>query len=160
MSLLAVLGGGESGVGAALLGIKKGYEVLVSDKGEIGQAQREVLSNNEIEWESGGHSVERLLNAKLVVKSPGIPDEVEVVQQLIKAGIPVISEVEFASRFTDSRIVAITGSNGKTTTATLTHALLKSGGLDVTLAGNIGILTNPMLNGETIRLDGALRMPP
>ena len=160
MSLLAVLGGGESGVGAALLGIKKGYEVLVSDKGEIGQAQREVLSNNEIEWESGGHSVERLLNAELVVKSPGIPDEVEVVQRLLKAGVPVISEVEFASRFTDSRIVAITGSNGKTTTATLTHALLKSGGLDVTLAGNIGILTNPMLNGETIRLDGALRMPP
>jgi UDP-N-acetylmuramoylalanine--D-glutamate ligase len=138
MSLLAVLGGGESGVGAALLGIKKGYQVLVSDKGEIGHAQREVLSNNEIEWESGGHSVERLLDAQLVVKSPGIPDEVEVVQRLVKAGVPVISEVEFASRFTDARFVAITGSNGKTTTATLTHALLKAGGLDVTLAGNIG----------------------
>jgi len=135
---LVILGAGESGVGAAILGKEKGYEVFVSDFGRIGEKYRNVLLQHEIEWEEGGHSEARLLTAGLCVKSPGIPDTTPVVVAIREAGISVISEIEFGSWFTQARLIAITGSNGKTTTAMLTYHLLKEGGLDVGLAGNIG----------------------
>ncbi|MCO5724768.1 UDP-N-acetylmuramoyl-L-alanine--D-glutamate ligase [Robiginitalea marina] len=136
--LLVVLGGGESGVGAAVLGKKQGYGVFLSDQGQIKQTYRDVLKETEIEWEEGGHTASRILRADLCVKSPGIPDSAPLVVRLREAGVPVISEIEFASWFTDATLVAITGSNGKTTTALLTHHILKEGGLDAGLAGNIG----------------------
>jgi len=137
MKRLAVLGGGESGVGTALLGKAKGYEVFVSDKGEIKQRYKDVLLNNEIEFEDGIHTESKILNADVVMKSPGIPDKVALVKQIRENKIKVVSEIEFASNYTDATLVAITGSNGKTTTATLTQHLLKQE-LDVGLAGNIG----------------------
>ncbi|MDO6761599.1 UDP-N-acetylmuramoyl-L-alanine--D-glutamate ligase [Tamlana sp. 2_MG-2023] len=136
-SRLVVLGGGESGVGTALLGKAKGYDVFVSDKGKIKEKYKAVLINNEIDWEDENHTVSKILNADVVMKSPGIPDKVDLVKQIRKAGITVVSEIEFASKYTDATIVGITGSNGKTTTATLTHYLLKDE-LNVGLAGNIG----------------------
>ncbi|MGB5317089.1 MAG: UDP-N-acetylmuramoyl-L-alanine--D-glutamate ligase [Robiginitalea sp.] len=135
---LAILGAGESGVGAALLGQHKGYEVFVSDFGQIDEKYKNVLLQHEIEWEEGGHSEARLLTAGLCVKSPGIPDTAPIVVSMHQAGISVISEIEFGSWFTPAKLIAITGSNGKTTTAMLTYHLLKEGGLDVGLAGNIG----------------------
>ena len=135
---LAVLGGGESGVGAAVLGKHKGYEVFVSDFGQIPKKYKDVLLQHEIQWEEGGHSEVRLSNAELCVKSPGIPDTAPIVAYLRTLEIPIISEIEFGSWFTDATLIAITGSNGKTTTAMLTYHLLKEGGLDVGLAGNIG----------------------
>ena len=134
---LVILGGGESGVGAALLGKAKAYEVFVSDKGKIKETYKQVLKHNEIEWEDEKHTESKILNADIVMKSPGIPDKVDLVMQIRKQGIPVVSEIEFASKFTDATIVGITGSNGKTTTATLTHHILKQE-LNVGLAGNIG----------------------
>ncbi|WP_224483872.1 UDP-N-acetylmuramoyl-L-alanine--D-glutamate ligase [Robertkochia aurantiaca] len=138
MKKLVILGGGESGVGTALLGKKQGYEVFVSDNGKLKNKYKDVLEHNEIEWEENGHTVPRLLKADLVMKSPGIPDHVSVIRQLKEAGIPVISEIEFASRYTDATLIGITGSNGKTTTTMLTYHLLKSAGLHVGMAGNIG----------------------
>ena len=135
--LLVILGGGESGVGTALLGKEKGFEVFVSDKGKIKEKYKDVLIHNEIEWEEEKHSEDRILKADVVMKSPGIPDKVPLVKQLVEKGIPVISEIEFASKYTKATLIGITGSNGKTTTATLTHHLLKND-LDVGLAGNIG----------------------
>ena len=132
-----ILGGGESGVGTALLGKAKGYDVFVSDKGKIKEKYRDVLLNNEIEFEDEQHTESKILNADIVMKSPGIPDKVALVKEIRAAGVKVASEIEFASNFTDATLVAITGSNGKTTTATLTHHLLKQT-LDVGLAGNIG----------------------
>lgn len=137
MKRLVVLGGGESGVGTALLGKAKGYEVFVSDKGTIKKKYKDALLNNEIEWEEGQHTESKILNADVVMKSPGIPDKVALVKQLKEKRIPVISELEFAAQFTNATIIGITGSNGKTTTATLTHHLLKHD-LNVGLAGNIG----------------------
>lgn len=137
MKRLVVLGGGESGVGTALLGKAKGYEVFVSDKGTIKKKYKDALLHNEIEWEEGQHTESKILNADVVMKSPGIPDRVPLVKQLVAKGITVISELEFAAQFTNATIIGITGSNGKTTTATLTHHLLKHD-LDVGLAGNIG----------------------
>lgn len=134
---LVILGGGESGVGTALLGKAKGYEVFVSDKGEIKEKYKQVLIHNEIEWEEGRHSEDDILNADIVMKSPGIPDKVPLVQQIRSKGIKVVSEIEFAAMYTKAIIVGITGSNGKTTTASLTHHILKQE-LDVGLAGNIG----------------------
>lgn len=134
---LVVLGGGESGVGTALLGQAKGYDVFVSDKGEIKASYKNVLKHHAIEWEEGKHTESKILNADIVMKSPGISDKVQIVQDIVQKDIPILSEIEFASRFTDAILVGITGSNGKTTTATLTHHLLK-GDLDVGLAGNIG----------------------
>ncbi len=131
------MGGGESGVGTALLGKAKGYDVFVSDKGIIKQKYQDVLKNNEIDWEDQQHTENKILNADVVMKSPGIPSKVDLVQRLIAANVPVISEIEFASKFTEATIVGITGSNGKTTTASLTHHILKQE-LDVGLAGNIG----------------------
>jgi UDP-N-acetylmuramoylalanine--D-glutamate ligase len=137
MKRLTILGGGESGVGTAILAKQKGYEVFLSDRGSIKASYRNVLKHHGIEWEEQQHSLDRLLEADLVMKSPGIPDKVPVVAALTNKGIPVISEIEFASGFTKARLVAITGSNGKTTTATLTHHILKNE-LEVALVGNIG----------------------
>ena len=134
---LVILGGGESGVGTALLAKSKGYEVFVSDKGKIKEKYKDVLLNNEIEFEDEQHTESKILNADIVMKSPGIPDKVALVKQIRETGIKVVSEIEFASKFTEATLVAITGSNGKTTTATLTHHVLKQE-LDVGLAGNIG----------------------
>ncbi len=137
MKRLVILGGGESGVGTALLGKEKGYNVFVSDKGKIKEKYKEVLIHNEIEWEDEKHTEEKILNADIVMKSPGIPDKVPLVKQIREKGILVVSEIEFASKYTNATIVGITGSNGKTTTATLTHHILKQD-LEVGLAGNIG----------------------
>ena len=135
---LVILGGGESGVGTAILGKKKGYDVFVSDFGKIKENYKEVLSINGIKWEEGKHTEKKILNADLVMKSPGIPDKVEIVKKLHANKIPVISEIEFAMQHTNAFTIGITGSNGKTTTTMLTYHLLKSGGLNVGLAGNIG----------------------
>jgi len=137
MKRLVILGGGESGVGTALLGKAKGYEVFVSDKGTIKQKYKDVLIHNEIEWEDEMHTESKILNADVVMKSPGIPDKVPLVKKIKEQKIPIVSEIEFASTFTDATIVGITGSNGKTTTATLTHHILKQE-IVVGLAGNIG----------------------
>ncbi|WP_299113421.1 UDP-N-acetylmuramoyl-L-alanine--D-glutamate ligase [uncultured Winogradskyella sp.] len=137
MKRLVILGGGESGVGTALLGKAKGYDVFVSDKGEIKKKYKDVLRHNEITWEDKQHTESKILNADIVMKSPGIPDKVPLVKQIREAGIPIVSEIEFASKYTDATLVAITGSNGKTTTASLAYHLLKQD-LDVGLAGNIG----------------------
>lgn len=138
MEKLVVLGGGESGVGAAILGVKEGFDVFLSDKGALKPKYEDVLTHRGIDWEAGKHSEERILQADLVVKSPGIPDDVPLLKQVRERGIPVISEIEFASRYTDATLVAITGSNGKTTTTMITYHLLKEAGLNVGMAGNIG----------------------
>mgnify|MGYP003629800090 CR=1 FL=1 len=138
MERLVILGAGESGIGTALLGKKEGYDVFVSDKQKIKEKYKEVLIHNEIAWEEEKHTEPLICNADVVMKSPGIPETVPIVKKLIENKIPVISEIEFASQFTDAIIIGITGSNGKTTTATLTYYLLKKGGLNVALAGNIG----------------------
>jgi UDP-N-acetylmuramoylalanine--D-glutamate ligase len=136
--LLVILGGGESGVGTAILGKKKGFEVFVSDFGKIKEKYKQVLINNEIEWEEENHSEEKILAADLVMKSPGIPDKAPIVKKLNEKGVKVISEIEFASKYTKATIIGITGSNGKTTVASLTYNLLKNGELNVALGGNIG----------------------
>ncbi|NNC62527.1 MAG: UDP-N-acetylmuramoyl-L-alanine--D-glutamate ligase, partial [Eudoraea sp.] len=138
MERLVILGGGESGVGTAILGKQKGFEVFVSDKGLIKKKYKDVLIHDGLEWEEGGHTEAEILNADLVMKSPGIPDRVPLVQKLLKKGIPVISEIEFASRYTKATIIGITGSNGKTTTTMLTHHILEQAGYSVGMAGNIG----------------------
>jgi len=135
---LVVLGGGESGVGTAILGKKKGYDVFVSDFGKIKENYKEVLIINNIAWEEGTHTEDLILNADVVMKSPGIPEKSPIVKKLVAKGIPVISEIEFAAPFTKAIIIGITGSNGKTTTTMLTHHLLQSAGLNVGLGGNIG----------------------
>ncbi|KFF09677.1 UDP-N-acetylmuramoyl-L-alanine--D-glutamate ligase [Flavobacterium hydatis] len=135
---LVVLGGGESGVGTAILGKKKGYDVFVSDYGKINESYKEVLIINGIAWEEGKHTEDLILNADVVMKSPGIPDKSPIVKKLVEKGIKVISEIEFAKPFTEALTVGITGSNGKTTTTMLTYHLLKSAGLNVGLGGNIG----------------------
>ena len=138
MERLVVLGGGESGVGTAILGQKEGFEVFVTDKGIIKEEYKKVLEHFEIDWEEQQHTEEKILNADLVMKSPGIPDKVPLVVKLKEKGVPIISEIEFASRYTKATIIGITGSNGKTTTTMLTNHILKEGGLHVGMAGNIG----------------------
>lgn len=136
---IVILGGGESGVGAALLAKKLGKSVFVSDLGTIKDTYKEVLTAEEIEYEEGQHSEERILQqADLVIKSPGIPEKVALIQALKSKGIAVIDELEFAAKHTDAKIIAITGSNGKTTTTKLIHHILQTAGYDVGLAGNIG----------------------
>ncbi|CAM2791485.1 UDP-N-acetylmuramoyl-L-alanine--D-glutamate ligase [Flavobacterium frigoris] len=135
---LVVLGGGESGVGTAILGKKKGYDVFVSDFGKIKNNYKEVLISNGIDWEEERHTEDLILNADVVMKSPGIPEKAPIVKKLIEKGIPVISEIEFAAPFTKAVTIGITGSNGKTTTTMLIYHLLKSAGLNVGLGGNIG----------------------
>lgn len=138
MKSIVILGGGESGVGTAVLAKQKNYEVFVSDKGKIADKYKEVLLQNEIDFEENQHTEAKVFNADLVMKSPGIPDKVAFIQKLIKKQIPVISEIEFASQFTTATIIGITGSNGKTTTTLLTHHVLKKAELNVGIAGNIG----------------------
>lgn len=135
---LVILGGGESGVGAALLGKKLGYEVFLSDQGRLSDAYRQVLIGQKINFEEGHHTEQRIFEAGMVVKSPGIPDTAPMILRLHEQGIEVISEIEFAGRHTDARMVCITGSNGKTTTTLLTHHILTHNGLDAGLAGNVG----------------------
>ncbi|WP_028891250.1 UDP-N-acetylmuramoyl-L-alanine--D-glutamate ligase [Tenacibaculum sp. 47A_GOM-205m] len=138
MKRLVVLGGGESGVGTALLGKKKGYDVFVSDKGSIAERYKKVLLHNSIDFEENQHTESKILSADVVMKSPGIPDKVALVKKLHLEGVKVISEIEFAAQFTDATIVGITGSNGKTTTTMLTHYVLQKAGLNVGVGGNIG----------------------
>lgn len=136
---IVVLGAGESGVGAAILAQKEGFEVFVSDLGTIEKQYKAVLEEKKIAYEEEKHSTERILEmADLVIKSPGIPDHVALIQQLKEKGISVIDELEFASHYTNATIIGITGSNGKTTTTRLIHHILEIGGLDVGIAGNIG----------------------
>lgn len=135
---LVVLGAGESGVGAAILAADKGMDVFVSDMGTIAPVYRKVLEDEHIEFEEGRHSLDRILSADEVVKSPGIPPTAEVIKLLVSKNVPVISEIEFAGRYTDAKMVCITGSNGKTTTTLLTYHILSKAGLNVGLAGNVG----------------------
>lgn len=165
-----ILGGGESGVGTALLGKQKGFGVFVSDRGEIKEEYKKVLEQHGIAWEAGRHSREKVLAADLVMKSPGIPDTAPVVLELRSAGIPVISEIELASRFTRATLIGITGSNGKTTTSLLAHHLISGGGLEVGLAGNIGDsfakmvaerdLSRYVLEISSFQLDGIVDFKP
>ncbi len=139
MSLIVVLGAAESGVGAAILAASKGFEVFVSDRGPIKKSYQSQLAAHGIPYEEGQHTEERIFEAQEVIKSPGIPDTVPLVKALAERNIPVISEIEFAGRYTSARIVGITGSNGKTTTTLLTHHLLQTAGVNVGLAGNVGV---------------------
>ena len=138
MKRLVILGGGESGVGTAILGKQKGWEVFLSDKGSLKPHYRETLNKEGIQWEEGAHTEEKILSADVIMKSPGIPDKAPIIKKAHEKGIAVISEIEFASQYTDSLIVGITGSNGKTTTTLLTHHIFKEAGLQVGLGGNIG----------------------
>jgi UDP-N-acetylmuramoylalanine--D-glutamate ligase len=135
---LVILGAGESGLGTALLGKEKGFEVFVSDKGKIKEKYKNVLINNEIEWEEQQHTEHKILNADVVMKSPGIPDKVDLVQKLVANNISVVSEIEFASRFTNANLIAITGTNGKTTTTMMTYQIFNNANFNVGIAGNIG----------------------
>lgn len=135
---IVILGGGESGIGAALLATVKGYDVFVSDNGMIPLKHKKTLDEHGIEYEEGNHTEDRIFNAKEVIKSPGIPDAAHLIVQLKEKHIPVISEIEFALRHSGAKIVGITGTNGKTTTTLLTYHILKECGLDVGLAGNVG----------------------
>ncbi|AUC82423.1 UDP-N-acetylmuramoyl-L-alanine--D-glutamate ligase [Lacinutrix sp. Bg11-31] len=166
---LVILGAGESGVGTALLAKAKGYAVFVSDKGIIKEKYKEVLIHNEIEWEEQQHTESKILNANVVMKSPGIPDKVALIQKLISNNIPVISEIEFAAKYTNATLVGITGSNGKTTTASLAYHILKQE-LNVGLAGNIGDsfakqvleddFENYVLEISSFQLDGIVEFKP
>ena len=169
MKRLVVLGGGESGVGAALLGKEKEYNVFLSDAGKITKKYKDVLRHNEIEWEDEGHTESKILNADIVVKSPGIPDHIPLIQKLNAASISVISEIEFAALFTSANIIGITGSNGKTTTTLMVHQILSHAELDVAIGGNIGdsfakqVLnnnTNYVLELSSFQLDGIEKFRP
>jgi UDP-N-acetylmuramoylalanine--D-glutamate ligase len=135
---IAILGGGESGTGAALLAKRKGFKVFVSDKGKINNKYKRVLLQSDISFEDGKHSESTILSTDEIIKSPGIPDTAELIVQAHELAIPVISEIEFAGRYTRAKKVCITGSNGKTTTSMLTFHIMKNAGLDVALGGNIG----------------------
>lgn len=135
---IVILGAGESGTGAAVLAKTKGFDVFVSDLSSIKPKYKELLDAYGVEWEEGRHSEHRILAAGEVVKSPGIPDKAPMIRKLKEQGTPVISEIEFAGRYTDSKMICITGSNGKTTTTMLTYHILSQAGLDVGLAGNVG----------------------
>jgi len=133
-----ILGAGESGVGSAILAQKEGYDVFVSDLGSIRDHYKDALISRNIRWEEGRHSEELILGAGIVVKSPGIPDQTSLIRKLKAKGVPVISEIDFAGRFSRAKTVCITGSNGKTTTTLLTYSILKNAGLNVGMAGNVG----------------------
>lgn len=138
MKKIVVLGGGESGVGAAVLARAKGFDVWLSDAGSIKPGYKDILRAHAIDFEEGGHTESRILDADEVVKSPGIPPYAPIVQKIVARSIPVISEIEFAARYTKARMVCVTGSNGKTTTTLLIYHILRKAGMDVALAGNVG----------------------
>ena len=138
MKRIVILGAAESGVGAAALAKVKGFDVFVSDMGRIKENYKQVLRQYDVPWEEGGHTEELILSAAEVVKSPGIPEDAPMVRKLREAGIPIISELEFAGRYTDAKMICITGSNGKTTTTSLIYHIFKKAGYNVGLAGNIG----------------------
>jgi len=170
MKKMVVLGAGESGVGTAILAKKKEYKVFVSDNGTIAKKYREVLLHNDILFEEGKHTESKIFEADVVMKSPGIPDKVKLIQELQQRDIPVISEIEFAAKFTDANIVGITGSNGKTTTTLLTHHILINAGLNVGVAGNVGDsfalqvanenYQNYVLELSSFQLDGIVKFSP
>ena len=138
MKKIVVLGAAESGAGAAVLAKKEGFRVFVSDMGSIKDKYKKMLDDHQIEWEEGHHTEEKILDADEVIKSPGIPDEAPMIQKIIAKGIHIISEIEFAGRYTDAKMICITGSNGKTTTTSLIYHIFKEAGYDAGLAGNIG----------------------
>lgn len=138
MKRLVILGAGESGTGSAVLAKQNGYEVFVSDKSAIKEKYKDVLLNLGIEWEELQHTEELILNADEVIKSPGIPPTVPLIRKIKEKGIPVISEIEFAGRYTNAKMICVTGSNGKTTTASLIYHILKKAGYNVALGGNVG----------------------
>ena len=139
MEKIVVLGGGESGCGAAVLAqIGGGFDVFLSDIGKIKEKYKNVLKHNAIEWEEETHTEEFFFKSNLIIKSPGIPDTIPLILELKKASIPIISEIEFAARYTDAKIIAVTGSNGKTTVTLLVYHMLKKAGLNVGVAGNVG----------------------
>jgi UDP-N-acetylmuramoylalanine--D-glutamate ligase len=135
---IVILGAGESGVGAALLAKAKGHEVFLSDSGKIKNSYKEELEENQLEYEEGKHTEEKILSADLIIKSPGIPEKAPIIKKLREKNISIISEIEFASRYTNKKMVCITGSNGKTTTTMWIHHILKNGGKKAELAGNVG----------------------
>lgn len=135
---IAILGAGESGVGAAILAQKKGFDVWVSEYGKIKPKYESMLESEKIKYENGKHSLDEILKASEIIKSPGISDNVPVIKAIKEKGIPIVSEIEFAARYTNAKLICITGSNGKTTTSLLTYHILKAGGLNVGLAGNVG----------------------
>lgn len=135
---IVILGGGESGIGTAILGKKEGFEVFVSDYGKIKKKYKQVLLHHEINWEEEAHSETEILSADIVMKSPGIPENTPIVLQLKKKGIKIVSEIEFAATYTSATLIGITGSNGKTSVATMIYKILKDSGNNVALAGNIG----------------------
>ena len=137
-SYIVILGAGESGVGSAILAQEKGFKVFVSDMGKIQDSYKEELINANIDFEEGIHSEEKILQASEIIKSPGIPDSAPLIKKAVALEIPIISELEFAKRYTDAKVICITGSNGKTTTTLLTYHILKQAGLNVGLAGNVG----------------------
>lgn len=170
MRTIVVLGAGESGVGAALLAADRGFAVFVSDRGSIASKYKNILDKAGISYEEGEHTKENILAADLIVKSPGIPDTVPLIQEAINKGIKIWSEIEFASRYTEACLIGITGSNGKTTTTMLTHHLLSEGGLSVGMGGNIGksfaglLLEEPkehyVLELSSFQLDGIEEFKP
>ncbi len=169
MKRLVVLGGGESGVGTALLGKEKGFEVFVSDYGKLKEEYKDVLIHNEIEWEEETHTSSKILNADVVMKSPGISEQVPIVKALVEQGVLVVSEIEFAAQYTDANIIGVTGSNGKTTTTMMTHHILQQAQLNVEMGGNIGesfaglIYKSPnyfVLELSSFQLDGIIKFRP
>ena len=169
MKYLVVLGCGESGIGTVLLAKEKGFKIFVSDYGTIKKKYKEILTHNGIEWEERKHTSSKILKADIVMKSPGISDLVPIVKQLLQKGIPVLSEIEFASQFTKSKVIGITGSNGKTTTTMMIYEILKNAKLSTIMAGNIGnsfakeIHKNPdffVLELSSFQLDGIKNFRP
>ncbi len=138
MKRIVIIGAGESGTGAALLAKAKGYDVFVSEKGAIKESYKSELATHQIEFEEGAHTVNKILNADLIIKSPGVPDKVEIIQKARANHIEIIDEIEFGFRYLNGKVIAISGTNGKTTTTLLTHHLLVEGGVNVALAGNVG----------------------
>ena len=138
MKRIVILGAGESGAGAAVLAKKEGFDVFVSDMSKIADKYNKMLDDRHIEWEEGQHTEEKILNADEIIKSPGIPETAPIVKKAVEKGIRIISEIEFAGRYTHSKMICITGSNGKTTTTSLIYHIFKNAGYDVGLAGNIG----------------------
>ncbi len=138
MKKIVILGAGESGAGSAILAQRKGFDVFVSDRGEVKQKYREILDNNKIRWEEGKHTEEEILSADEVIKSPGVKEDAPVVIKLREKGIPVISEIEFAGRYATGKKICVTGSNGKTTVTNLIYHILKKAGKNVAMTGNVG----------------------